>query len=193
MIPRERSFLTRPKSPRRALFIGIGAVFLVLSLNQFMLNKWGGATIWGILGLGLVLAGAFKSEATLKHEAVSALLKIALWNLVFVVCLTAVTVSVDAGTANGIGLWMPYIAALWLLVLGARFASRRGVVIAIAVVASLLLLLQCILFGIGIVLSPYHLEHRTQSQYSLAAVLVTGIAFVWWFIRAKFSRPKTNA
>jgi hypothetical protein len=193
MITRKKLFLTRPKSPRRALFIGVGAVFLVLSLNQFMLHQWGGATIWGIFELGLVLAGAFKPEATLRHESINFLLKIALWNLVFVVCLITVTVSVDPGTASNIGLWMPYMAALWLLVLGARFASSRGVVIAIAVIASLLLLLQCILFGIGIVLSPYHLEHRTQSQYSLAAALVTGIAFVGWFIRAKLSRPKTNA
>ena len=188
-----RSFFTRLELRRRTLFVGVGAVFLILSLNQFMLQKWGAATIWGISGLGLVLAGAFKSETDLKHEAISTLLKIVLWNMGFVVCIATVAVSVDQGTASDIGICIPYIAALWLLVLGARFASRRGSVIAIAVFASVLLLLQCLLFGVGIVLSPYHLEHRTQSQHSLAAVLVTGVAFVWWFMRAKLSRPKTNA
>ena len=156
-----------------------------------MLQKWWGATIWGILGLGLVLAGALKPEATLKHEAISTLLKIVLWNLVFVACITEVTVAVDQGTSSNIGICMPYIAALWLLVLGARFASRRGAVIVIAIMASLLLLFQRLLFGVGIVLSPYHLEHRTQSQHALAAVLVTGIAFVGCFIRAKLPRHKT--
>lgn len=158
-----------------------------------MLQKWCGAAIWGILGIGLVLTGAFKSEATLQQEAISTWLKLVLWNLVFVTCITAVTVSVDQSTASDIGICMPYIAALWLLVLGTRFASRRGVVIAIAVMAGLLMLFQCMLFGIGIVLSPYHLEHRTQSQMALVAVLITGIVFIWWFIRAKLQRPITNA
>lgn len=37
-----------------------------------------------------------------------------------------------------------------------------------------------------------HFQHRTQSQLSLAAVVVTSGGIIWWFIHAKLSRPKTQ-
>jgi hypothetical protein len=119
--------------------------------------------------------------------------RLLLWNVGFIVCLGAIVVYADRAISDRIGLSLPYIAGVWLLLLGAGFAKKRASVIAIAVVASLLLLLQCAVFGAGILLSPYHFEHRTQFQLLLAAAIVTGVAFVWWFIIAKLSRPKAQA
>jgi hypothetical protein len=102
-------------------------------------------------------------------------------------------VSIGQAASELIGISMPYIAALWLLVLGARFANRRMSVVIVSAGASILLLLQCAILGVGILLSPYHFEHRTQFQLLLAVLLVTGVAFVWLFIHAKWSRAKTPA
>lgn len=187
---RPSSFFTRPGFRRRAFFFGLGAVFLLLSVNQIVFHRWVAVAIWGGLGLGLMLAGAFSTETTFRHKAVGVLLRIALWNLGFVACvaaLVAIAFAVSPLAAELIGISLPYIIALWLLVLGARFASGRRAAIAIAVVACLLLLLQCLIFAAGILLSPYHFEHRTQSQLALAAVVVTGAACVWWYLRAKLA------
>jgi len=168
----------------------------MLSVNQIAFNRWVAVAIWGGLGLGLVLAGALSSEDTFKHKAVGVLLQLALWNVGFVACVAALAAIAFAAAplaAGFIGISLPYIIALWLLVLGMRFASGRWAAISIAVIACLLLLLQCLIFGAGILLSPYHFEHRTQSQLALAAVIVTGVAFVWRYLRAKFSRPQTRA
>jgi uncharacterized membrane protein YsdA (DUF1294 family) len=160
----------------------------MLSINQVLFQRWVAVAIWGALGLGLVLAGALSSEESFKHKAVGVLFQFALWNVGFVACvaaLVAIAFAVSPLAAELIGISLPYIIALWLLVLGVRFASSRWAIIAIAVIACLLLLLQCLIFGAGILLSPYHFEHRTQSQLALAVVIVTGVAFVWWYLRAK--------
>lgn len=93
---------------------------------------------------------------------------------------------------EAVGISLPYIGGIWLLFLGARFANRRISVIAIVVIASILLLIQCAIFGLGILLSPNHFEHRSQFQLLLAAVVITGGAFVWWFVNAKLSPRKST-
>lgn len=180
--------LSSPKGGTRIGFAGTGVVLLVLSVNQLVWNRWVSAAILGSLGLGLVLAGVLASDATLMREAIGSGLRIVLWNVMFVAGVAAVALSVDRAASELAGISMPYILALWLLALGARFASRRLSVIAIAVADSLLLLLQCAIYGIGIVLSPYHFEHRTLYQLLLAAAIGTGVTFVWWFIHAKRSQ-----
>lgn len=186
-----RSFLSNPSNRIRILLIGIGFVLLVLTINQLLFQRWGFATVQGTLGLGLLLAGVLLSDATLLHQAMKDFLRIALWNVVFIAGVVAVMLFVDRALSEFIGLSMPYIAALWLLVVGARFAHKRGVIITITIIASLLLLLQCAIFGVGIGLSLYHIEHRTLFQLLLVAVLATGVAFVWWFLNAKLSQAKT--
>jgi hypothetical protein len=178
------------------LFFGFGAAFLMVSVNQIAFHRWVAVAVWGGLGVGLVLAGALSSEGTFKHKAFGVLLQFALWNAVFAACVAALAAIAFAAApiaAELIGLSLPYVVALWLLVLGVRFATGRRAIISIAVIACLLLLLQCLIFGVGILLSPYHFEHRTQSQLALAAVIVTGVAFVWWYLRAKLLRPQTRA
>lgn len=78
-------------------------------------------------------------------------------------------------------------------VLGARFSSRRASVVAIAVVASLLSLLQCGIFAFIVMLSAWNAEARSQAWFSLAAVAVAGTGLVWWYVAAKLSRHKLQA
>jgi hypothetical protein len=174
------------------LLIGIGVVLLVLSMNQLLWQRWGLAVVLGSLGLGFVLAGVLSSEATLLHKAAQDLPKIMLWNLMFVAGVVAVTIFVDRALSDSVGITMPYIVALWLLVVGARFANRRPSVIAIAIIAGFLLLLQCAILSGGILLSPYHFEHRIQMQLLLAAVITTGVPFVWWFLHAKLTQARRS-
>jgi len=182
-----RPFLSSPTSRTRILFVGIGVVLLVLGANQLVFQRWAFAAIQGGLGLGFLLAGALSSDATLLKKGIGRFFKAVLWNMAFVAAVVVVTVSIGPAGSGVIAVSMPYIAALWLLVVGARFAKKRMSIIVIAVIASLLLLLQCAVLGVGILLSPYNFEHRTQSQVLLAAVLLTGAALVWWFLRAKLS------
>lgn len=125
------------------------------------------------------------------------LLRLVLWNAGFIVCLAAalagLAVYAAPGIVDAVGIWLPSIAGVWLLFLGARFSSRRASVIAIAIIASLLFLLQCGIFGFGIMLSPWNFQARTQMQLSLAVVVITGAALVWWFISAKLSQPDAQA
>lgn len=190
---KSHSSLTRSGSGTRILLVGIGVVLLVLSVNQLLWQRWGFAVVQGSVGLGFLLAGGLSSEATLQHKATQDFLNIILWNVMFVVSVVVVAISVDRGLYDSIGLSMPYIGALWLLVVGARFASKRPSVMAIAIIAGLLLLLQCAILSMGIWLSPYNFEHRNQMQLLLLAVITTGVLFVWWFTRAKLSQAKMQA
>lgn len=187
------SSLTRPGSGTRILLVGIGVVLLVLSVNQLLWQRWGFAVVQGSVGLGFLLAGGVSSEATLQHKVTQDFLKIILWNVVFVVSVVVAAISVDRGLSDSIGLSMPYTGALWLLVVGARFASKRSSVIAIAIIAGSILLVQCAILSMGILLSPYNFEYRNQMQLLLVAVITTGVLFVWWFVRAKLSRTKMQA
>jgi hypothetical protein len=99
-----RSLLTRSEFRRRVLFVGVGAVFLVFSVNQLMFQRWGAGAIWGGLGLGLVLAGALSSEATLMHKTIGVSLRLVLWNVGFAVALAAVALSVPASMGDLIGM-----------------------------------------------------------------------------------------
>ncbi|MDH4191191.1 MAG: hypothetical protein OEW21_13425 [Betaproteobacteria bacterium] len=181
-----RSLLTGPKARTRIVLVGVGVILLVLTINQVMWQRWGFAVTQGTLGLSLLLAGVLSSDATLMNKAITDLLKISLWSVLLIAGVVAAAV-----TSELIGLSIPYITALWLLAVGARFAQRRMSVIAISVIASLLFLLQCGIFAVGILLSPYHFEHRTQFQLLLAVVIITGVALVFWFVYAK--RPHTRA
>lgn len=125
------------------------------------------------------------------------LLRLILWNAGFVVCLSAAIVALavfaEQGISDTVGIWLPYIAGIWLLFLGARFSSRRASVIGIAVIACLLFLLQCAIFGFGIMLSAWNSQARTLMQLSVGAVVVTAVPFVWWYITAKLSRASARA
>lgn len=121
------------------------------------------------------------------------LLRLFLWNVGFVVCLGAVVIHADRAISDPIALALPYIAGVWLLVLGSRFANKRASVITIAIVAGLLFLLQCAIVGMGILLSPYNFERRTEFQLLLGAVMLTGVTLVWWFTSAKLSRLRARA
>jgi len=185
--------LTGPKGRTRIWFTSAGVILLLLSVNQFNWHRWVSAAILGSLGLGLVAAGVLASDAILMQKAIGNGRRILLWNVMFIAGAASVALSVDRAASELIGISMPCIVALWLLVLGARFASRRMSVIAIAITASLLLLLQCAIYGIGIILSPYHFEHRTLYQLLLAATACTGVASVWWFMHAKRSEARAQA
>jgi hypothetical protein len=152
-------------------------------------QRWGFAAVQGVLGLGLLLAGTMASDAALGHKAVGDAFRIVLWSAAFIACLVAIVAFAGQAVAELIGASLPYLAALWLLVLGARFATRRAPVIAIAVIAGLLLLFQCAFFGAQILLSPYNLALRTQFQALLGVTVVTGVACIWWFLRAKRPTP----
>jgi hypothetical protein len=188
-----RSFLTSQRAGTRIALIAIGSLLLLLAVNQLFFQRWGFAAVQGSIGLGLLLTGALSSNATLMRPAVRNFFRIALWNVAFVVGIAVVAVSVDRLASDFIGLSLPYIAAVWLLVLGARFAHARIAVISIATVASLLLVLQAAIFSVAIVLSPDNEDRRTQYVLLLAVVIVTGLAFVSWFVGAKRSRAKTPA
>ena len=188
-----RQFLTSSGSRTRIAIIGIGVVLLVLTVNQLLWQRWGFAVVQGSLGLAFLLAGVLSSETMLLQKPTRDFLKLILWNVVFVASVVVVALSVDRALSDFIGITMPYIGALWLLVIGAHFASKRRSVIATAIIAGLLLLGQCAIFGVEILLSQYHGEHRNQAQLLLAVVIVTGVPLVWWFIHAKLSRAKMQA
>lgn len=173
------------------LYFPIGTVLATIPLYYLIRG-------WSETGETDPMASAGPSSIAVgQGQQAPLLLRLVLWNALFIVCLAAAVVALflyaAPGIADTVGIWIPYIAGVWLLFLGARFSSRRASIIAIAVASSLLFLFQCGIFGIGIVLSPDHYQHRTQSQLSLAAVLVTGVAFVWWFMNAKLSHPKAPA
>ncbi|MBL8342559.1 MAG: hypothetical protein JNL30_13905 [Rubrivivax sp.] len=113
------------------------------------------------------------------------------WTVVLIACVVAVLLSASRPAADLLGLSTPYLAALWLLAVGARFAQRRVSIVLVAVVASLLLLIQCAIFGAVILLSRYNFEARTQAQVLLGAVVVTGLAAAAWFVRSKRSRLRS--
>jgi hypothetical protein len=113
------------------------------------------------------------------------LLRLLLWNAAFIACVAAIAISLDRGTSDVFGLSLPYITGVWLLFLGARFASRRVSVIAIAVISSLLFLFQCVVIGFILLLSSDNRDLATQLAFLIAAVLVTGVALVWWFTSSK--------
>jgi hypothetical protein len=113
------------------------------------------------------------------------LLRLFLWNAAFVACVAALAVSLDRGTSDLFGLSLPYVTGVWLLFLGARFANRRLSVIAIAIVSSLLFLLQCAVIGFALLLSSDNRDSVTLLAYLIAAVLVTGAGLVWWFASSK--------
>jgi hypothetical protein len=185
------SFLTDPRTGARIWFVVIGVVFLVLSINEMLWQRWIFAAIQASLGLGLLLVGTL-SSTPLGCKTSGDCFKLVLWNMGFAAGFVVVVVFVNRSGSELIHLSLPYLAALWLLAVGACFAKRRISVIAVAVIASLLLLLQCAIFSIGIVLSPYHLDHRTQFQVLLVAVIATGVVFVGWFIKAKQSKARIS-
>lgn len=172
----------------RSLLVGSGVVLLVLAVNQLGFQRWIFAAIQGVLGLGLLLGGLVSSDAALGRESRRNALGIVLSSVVFIAIVGVVAMSVDLATSDLIGLSLPYLAALWLLVLGARYANGRTAVAVVSVASGVLLLVQCAILGMGILMSPYHVEHRTQFQSMLAAVVVTGVPCLWWFRRAKRSR-----
>lgn len=185
-----RRFLTNSGSRTRIALIGIGVVLLVLTVNQLLWQRWGFAAVQGSLCLAIFLAGFLLSDVPLQYKSTQDLLKIMWWNVLFVASVVVVAISVDRDVSDFIGISMPYIGALWLLVLGTRFANKRRSVVAIAMIAGLLLLLQCAIFGVGILLSPYHFQHRNQMQLLVAAVLTTGVPSLWWFLHTKLSRVR---
>ncbi|HZV54421.1 MAG TPA: hypothetical protein VFF82_05715 [Rhodocyclaceae bacterium] len=182
------SLLTGPNARTRIVLVGVGVILLVLTINQVMWQRWGFAATQGTVGLSLLLAGVLSSDSTLMNMATKDILKTALWSVLLIAGVVA-----GAATSEFIGLSIPYITALWLLAVGARFAQRRLSVIAITIIASLLLLLQCGIFAVGILLSPDHFAHRTQFQLLLAAVIITGVALVFWFAYAKRRHTKASA
>lgn len=112
------------------------------------------------------------------------LLKLLLWNALFFGVIAVIIVNASS-SAGIIGLSLPYILSIWLLFLGALYAERHIPVIIIAVIVSLLLAVQCVIYGVGILFSPYHFEHRTLFQLLLGISVITGLPFIWWFTRAK--------
>lgn len=125
--------------------------------------------------------------------------RIVLWSIAFVAALLAVVFAfavwveyylppVGRHVADAIGLSVPGLIALWVLFLGSRYATRRGAVIACAVGASLLGLIQSALLALLLVWSQGFGGRTTLTpvfEVLLAAVLLTGVVLVWRFVHAK--------
>lgn len=186
-----RALLSGPSVRTRIALAVIGLVLLALTVNQLLWQRWGFAAVQGAVGLGFLLAGLFLSDAALSSRTTADIFKTAFLSVLLVAGIAAIAV-VFYPASEIIGLWMPGILALWLLAVGARFARRRASVVTFAVVASLLFLLQAGIFSVLILANKYHFEHRTEFQLMLGVVIVTGVAAVYAFVRAKWIRQASN-
>ena len=132
------------------------------------------------------------------------LIRVILWNVVFVVFLTALVFfcavwvehwfpGVGRGVSDAIGLSVPFVVGCWLLLLGAKFAKRRASVIAVAVVSSVLVLIQCALLEFFILYSQGFDNTRSTIHFELLPLLVlaTGVALVWWFTSVRLPNSKS--
>lgn len=118
-------------------------------------------------------------------------LRIALWNLAFIVVLVASLAVAASLRLDLLAFGLPAVIAVWVLILGARFAHRRWAVVTCAVAGVLLLLFQIALFaffawwnrGFG------NTRGWTESLVMVLYVAVGGAVVVGWYLVAKLRRP----
>ena len=127
------------------------------------------------------------------------LFRIVLWNVAFAVTLLVVVFifavwvehyfpTTGRNVADVIGLSVFGVLGLWVLFLGSKYATRRGAVIACAVGAAGLGLLQLALLAFLRAWSQSFGGRTTLTttlELLLAVVLVIGVTAVWVFVHAK--------
>lgn len=112
---------------------------------------------------------------------------VALWNIAFVLLLLAFLVTAASLHVDMAAFGLPTVFAMWLVVLGAKFARRRWAIVACAVVSVVLLVLQIAVFaffawwqqGFG------NTGSSTGWQVLIIFVAIGGALVVGWFLRTK--------
>lgn len=180
----------RPGSERLWSIAGYGFALVLAADAAFKEDQVALAVVEAILGVGILLATYLLSSLRVPYPGLQATLEFTFWNIALLVAF--VVVFLAGGFAFGEGFnatlafGLPCLAGAWLVVLAARFARRRSVVLAMAAVAGLLFAAQCAFYGFA--LSGGQRGSIVPFGIHLAVVAVAGPALLAWLILAKRRR-----
>lgn len=114
--------------------------------------------------------------------------QIVLWNVGFAVAFVLLVSNLDHGPAEAIGVMLPAIVGTWLVFLGSWYANGRRRVIACAVAAGALFVLQVALLVVLVWFSQGfggRTDHTSIHEFLLLLTLAAGPTMIWWFVRSR--------
>ncbi|MFO1364754.1 MAG: hypothetical protein U1F45_20225 [Burkholderiales bacterium] len=120
--------------------------------------------------------------------------RLVLWNGGFALAILALLAVAATLRMDMLAFGLPGVFALWVVMLGAKFARRRSVIITCAVVSVFFVLIQIAVFvffawwqrGFG------NTQSSTEWQVLIIYVIVGGTFVIGWFLRAKLRTAVTD-
>jgi len=174
-------------SPARLWQMVVAGFSLVLAADiAFNSDQAALAVIEATLGIGLLIAALLLSGLKLPYTGLETTLRLVFWNIVLAVACGIGLLFVGPVVGSTIGFGLLFLIGLWLVILAARFARRRPVVLAVAATAGLLFTLQVAVYVFLLVLSKG--DSKLPFGIHLAVVAVAGPAMLAWLVIAKRKR-----
>ena len=176
----------RPSSERLWSIAGYGFALVLAADAAFKEDQAALAVVEAILGIGILLVTYVLSGLRVPYPSLETTLRIMLWNIVLAVACGIGFFFVGPVVGGTIGFGLPFLLGLWLVILAARFAIHRAVVLAVATLAGILFVLQAAFYVFLLVGAKG--ESPLPFGVHLAVVAVAGPALLAWLILAKRRR-----